>query len=116
MGFSEAKALLRADDMGQAREYAGRIMALTGGRALYWCVKALDKELTHLRPRKSRYRTTSLLERFNRDIRARERMGTVWTVPTLCAAADAGRSGLNHLNGNTTWHSRGLYGSRFYAV
>ena len=31
----------------------------------------------------SRYRATSLLERFNREIRVRERMGTVWTVHNL---------------------------------
>lgn len=49
LGFSEAKALLGADDMEQARDYARRIMALTDGKALHWCVKALDKGLTHLR-------------------------------------------------------------------
>ena len=50
-GFAEAKALLGSDDMEQAREHAGRIVALTGGKALYWCVKALRKGLTHLRAR-----------------------------------------------------------------
>ena len=30
-----------------------------------------------------RYRATSLLERFNREIRVRERMGTAWTVHNL---------------------------------
>ena len=49
VGFSDAKALLGSEDMEQAREYARRIVALTGGKALYWCVKALDKGLTHLR-------------------------------------------------------------------
>ena len=117
MGFSEAKALLfGADDMEQAREYADRIVALTGGKALYWRVKALDKGLTHLRTGESRYRTTSLLERFNREIRVRERMGSVCQSTTCSAAAATGRSGLNHLNGNATWRSGELYGSRFYAV
>ena len=37
----------------------------------------------HLRTGESIYRATSLWERFNRDIRARERMGTVWTVHNL---------------------------------
>ena len=76
VGFSEAKALLVSDDMDQARKRSGRIVALTDGKALYWCVKALEKGLTHLRAGESRYRTTSLLDRFNREIRGRERMGT----------------------------------------
>ena len=82
-GFPEAKALLESDDADQARKHAGRIVALTGGKAPYWRVKALEKGLAHLRTGKSRYRATSLLERFNREIRARERMGTVWTVHNL---------------------------------
>ena len=47
-GFSEAKALLESNDMEQARERAGRIVALTGGKARHWRVKALEKGLTHL--------------------------------------------------------------------
>ena len=82
-GFAEAKALLGSDDIEQARGHAGRIVALTRGKALRWRVKALRKGLTHLRTGESSYRTTSLLERFNREIRARERMGTVWTVHNL---------------------------------
>ena len=65
--------------------YARRIVALTGGRALCWGVKALDKGLTHLRTVKTRYRTASLLERFNREIRAHVRLGTVWAVHNLLA-------------------------------
>ena len=68
VGFSDAKALLGSDDMEQARDYARRIVALTDGKALLWRVKALDKGLTHLRTGDSRYRATSLLERFNREI------------------------------------------------
>ena len=69
--------------MEQARDYAGRIVALTRGMALRWRVKALEKRLTHLRTGETRYRTTSLLERFNSEIRARERMGNEWTVHNL---------------------------------
>ena len=71
--------------MEQARERAGRIVALTGGKALRCRVKALRKGLTHLRTGETRYRATSLLERFNREIQARERMGAVWTVHNLLA-------------------------------
>ena len=81
--FSEAKTLLESDDIEQARAYAGRIVALTGGKALYWCVKALEKGLAHLRTGESIYRATSLLERFNREIRASARMDTAWTVHNL---------------------------------
>ena len=35
--------------------------------------------LTHLRAGEARYRTTSLLDRFNSEIRASERMGIGWT-------------------------------------
>ena len=83
VGFSEAKALLGSDDMEQARDYAGRIVALTGGNALHWCDKALDKGLTYLRTGETRYRAASLLERFNREIRARDRMGSVRTIHNL---------------------------------
>ena len=48
VGMAEAKALRGSDDMERARERAGRIVALTGGNALYWRVKALEKGLTHL--------------------------------------------------------------------
>ena len=47
VGFSKAKALLESDDRERARGYAGRIVALTGGKALYWRVKALENGLTH---------------------------------------------------------------------
>ena len=83
VGFSEAKALLDADDMEQARERAGRIVALTRGKALRWRVKALRKGLTHLNTGETKYRTTSLLERLNREMRARERMDTAWTAHNL---------------------------------
>ena len=48
--------------MDQARKCAGRIVALTGGKALRWCDEALSRGLAYLRTRESRYRATSLLE------------------------------------------------------
>ena len=61
------------------------------------------KDLTHLWAGKSRYRTTSLLlDRFNRRIRARDRMGTAWTVHNLISVAAAECIDMNHLNGNAT--------------
>ena len=53
------------------------------GDMLGFAKSTLCKWLTHLKTGKSRYRATSLLERFDRAIRARERMGTVWTVHNL---------------------------------
>lgn len=47
-GFAEARALLDADSLPQARELAESIMSLTGGRAAYWCAKALKQGLVHL--------------------------------------------------------------------
>ena len=55
--------------MEQARENAGWIVALTGGKAWRWRVKALRKGLAHLRTGEARCRATSLLERLNREIR-----------------------------------------------
>ena len=66
VGLAEAKALLGSDDMEHAGGYASWIVALTGGNVRRWRVKALEKGLTHLRTGEPRYRTTSLLERFNR--------------------------------------------------
>ena len=58
----------------------GCMVAETGGKTLCWRAKILGKILTHP---ESRYRATALLERFNPEIRARERKGTVWTVHNL---------------------------------
>ena len=77
---------------------------MTGGKALCWRVKALRKGLTYLRTGATRYRTTSLLERFNREIRVRERMCTAWTVYNLLVLMQlrAWRPDMNHLSGNAT--------------
>ena len=82
-GFSEALKLLRSESVAQARIHAERAVYLSGGEAEYWCEKALNKGLAHLVGGQSRYKTTSLLERLNRELRRRERMGTWWNPHNL---------------------------------
>ena len=82
-GFSEAVKLLRSESVLEARMHAKRTVYLSGGEARYWCEKALSKGLTHLVSGHSRYKTTSLLERLNRELRRRERMGTWWSPHNL---------------------------------
>ena len=82
-GFSEALKLLRSESMAQARIHAEHAVYLSEGKAEYWCRKALSKGLTHLASGQSRYKTTSLLERLNRELRRRERMGTWWNPHNL---------------------------------
>ena len=84
-GFAEARALLNADSLSQARELAELIMSLTVGRATYWCAKALKQGLAHLGTGYGRHKMTSRLERFHRELRCRERMGTGWTMHNLLA-------------------------------
>ncbi len=83
VGWDEAKELLMSEDLTAARKLAAQIVKLTGGRGLMWCKKALTKGLAHLGTGQSRYKTTSRLERFQREIRRRERMGTAWTPHNL---------------------------------
>lgn len=47
--------------------------------------QGIGKGADALRIDEIKYQTTSLLERFNGEIRSRERMGTVWTVHNLQA-------------------------------
>ncbi len=82
-GFSEALKLLRSESVDEARTHAKHVVYLSGGEAEYWCEKALDKGLAHLVSGQSRYKTTSLLERLNRELRRRERMGTWWNPHNL---------------------------------
>jgi len=58
---------------------------LCGGAANYWCEKALSKGLRHLATGQAAHRTTSRLERHNRELRRREKLGTVWTEHNLLA-------------------------------
>ena len=60
-------------------------MRLTDGVAGYWREKALSKGLRHLVPGQVAHRTTSRLERRNRELRRREQLGTVWTEHNLLA-------------------------------
>ena len=82
-GFGEALKLLRSESVAQARIHAAHAVYLSGGEAGYWREKALSKGLTHLVSGQSRYKTTSLLERLNRELRRRERMGTWWNPHNL---------------------------------
>ena len=60
-------------------------MRATAGAAGYWCEKALSKGLRHLTTGPVAHRTTSRLERRNRELRRREKLGTVWTEHNLLA-------------------------------
>ena len=64
---------------------ARRIMRLTDGAARYWCEKAPSKGLRHLATGQAAHRTTSRLERHNRELRRREQLGAVWTEHNLLA-------------------------------
>ena len=66
-------------------EWARLIMRATAGAASYWCEKALSKGLRHLTTGQVRHRTTSRLERHNRELPRREKLGTVWTEHNLPA-------------------------------
>ena len=84
-GFAAARRLLDADSLAEGREWARRIMRATDGAAGYWCEKALSKGLRHLTTGQAAHRTTSRLERHNRELRRREKLGTVWTERNLLA-------------------------------
>lgn len=84
-GWREAQQLLAAESPAAALGWARRIMALTEGRARYWCEKALTQGLRHLETGEGEYKTTSRLERQNREYRRREKMGTVWSTHNLLA-------------------------------
>jgi len=84
-GFAAARRLLDAGSLAEGREWARRIMRATDGAAGYWCKKALSRGLRHLAMGQSRHRTMSRLERHNRELRRREKLGTVWTEYNLLA-------------------------------
>ena len=69
----------------EAEEHAREAIIRSGGEALDWCRKALGKGITHLGTGQERHRTTSRLERQNREYRRREKMGTVWSPHNLLA-------------------------------
>ena len=84
-GFAAARLLLNADSLPEGREWARRIMRVTDGAARYWCEQALSKGLRHLATGEVAHRTTSRLERHNRELRRREKLGTAWTEHNLLA-------------------------------
>ena len=88
-GFAAARRLLDADSLAEGRERARRIMRAPAGGARYWGEKALCKGLRHLATRQVAHRTTSRWERHNRDLRRREKLGTVWTERNLLALLPA---------------------------
>ena len=84
-GFAAARRLLDAGSLAEGREWARRIMRATAGAARYWCEKALSKGLRHFATGEVAHRTTSRLERHNRELRRREKLGTMWTEHNLLA-------------------------------
>ena len=84
-GWREARQLLASERLAPAAGWARRIVALTAGQGRYWCEKALAQGLRHLQTGAGEYKTTSRLERQNREYRRRERMGTVWSPHNLLA-------------------------------
>ena len=85
-GFAAARRLLDAGSLAEGREWARRIMRLTAGAARHTGVrKRCPKDCVIWRRDKSRHRTRSRLERHNRELRRREKLGTVWTEHNLPA-------------------------------
>ncbi len=82
-GWREARRLLASSGLAEARGYAARVAALTGGQRTYWCRKALGEGRRHLATGQARHKTTSPLERHHRELRRREKMGAVWTPHNL---------------------------------
>ena len=83
LGFKQAKDLLEAQSKGEAYKLASVLNRVTGGKAAYWSDKVLRKGLTFLETGHERFKTTSRLERFQRELRRRESMGTWWTPYNL---------------------------------
>ena len=80
-----AAAAGRRQSLAEGVEWARRIMRATAGAASYWCEKALSKGLRHLTTGQVRHRTTWRLERHNRELPRRVKLGTVWTKYNLPA-------------------------------
>ena len=82
-GWAEARGLLASASLIEAQRWARRVVALTGGQAEYWRHKALREGRRHLRTGQVRFKTTSRLERQNREYRRREKMETVCSPHNL---------------------------------
>ena len=94
-GWEDAKRLLSAQSRREGADYVKRIIAATGGQGAYWCRKALHQGLRHLDTGQERYKTTSRLERLNRELRRREQLGTMWSPHNLLALLEI-RGLINH--------------------
>ena len=106
-GFAAARWLLDARSMAEGQEWARWIMRATARAARYWCAKALCKGLRHLATGQVAHRTTSRLERHNRELRRREKLrdGVDGTQPAS-VAAKARPDQPNHLKRNATGRCR----------
>ena len=69
--------------LAEARGRAARVAVLTGGQGTYWRRKVLREGLRHLATGHARFKMTSRWGRHNRELRRREKMGTVWTPHNL---------------------------------
>ena len=90
--WEEAKKLLSSQSRREGADYVKRIVAVTGGRGAYWCRNALNQGLRLLDTGQERYKTTSRLERLNRELRRQEKLGTAWSPHNLKAYANAGEA------------------------
>lgn len=82
-GWQEARALLDSQSSQEAQIHARRLLEVAGKEAEYWCRKVLEKGLTFLRTAQPSLKTTSRLERYQRELRRREHMGTCWSPHNL---------------------------------
>jgi len=89
LGHLVLRRRLDADSLAEGQEWARGIMRLTDGAASYWREKTLSRGLRHLATGQVEHRTSSRLERHNRELRRREKLGTVWTGHNLLALLQA---------------------------
>ena len=84
-GFAAARRRLDATSLAEAEGSATQVLQEMAGAAGYWCEQALSKGLRHLATGQVSHRTTSRLERHNRELQRREKLGMVWTEHNLLA-------------------------------
>lgn len=83
--LAAARELLLTASEAAAQTGARQIMELTEGAGAYWLDKVLVASQQYWTTGEVAYRTTSRLERYNRELRRRERLGTVWSEHNLLA-------------------------------
>ena len=79
------RRLMNAGSLAKAEGSAAQVLRETDEAAAYWCGKALVKGLRHLATGQVTHRTASRLESHNRELRRREKLGTVWMEHNLLA-------------------------------